>query len=122
MTRKACSVSRAAPADLIFNLTESHAGDDSKDVNVAAFLDLLEMRYTGSGPNGLHLGQDKALAKKILRPFSCATNPNARAATRTKDPGAGPREARRARAVVPLASGDPRGGARPGHRCATRCS
>jgi hypothetical protein len=48
MTRKACSVSRAAAADLIFNLTESHAGDDSNDVNVAAFLDLLEMRYTGA--------------------------------------------------------------------------
>ena len=54
------------PADLIFNLTESYAGDDSKDVHVAAFLDLLEMRYTGSGPHGLHLGQDKALAKKII--------------------------------------------------------
>ena len=55
------------PADLIFNLTESYAGDDSKDVHVAAFLDLLEIRYTGSGPHGLHLGQDKALAKKIIR-------------------------------------------------------
>ena len=55
------------PADLTFNLTESYAGDDSKDVHLAAFLDLLEMRYTGSGPHGLHLGQDKALAKKIIR-------------------------------------------------------
>jgi D-alanine-D-alanine ligase len=55
------------PADLIFNLTESYAGDDSKDVHVAAFLDLLEIRYTGAGPHGLHLGQDKALAKKIIR-------------------------------------------------------
>jgi len=55
------------PADLVFNLTESYAGDDTKDVNVAAFLDLLEMRYTGSGPRGLHLGQDKPLAKKIIR-------------------------------------------------------
>jgi len=54
------------PADLTFNLTESYAGDDSKDVHLAAFLELLEMRYTGSGPHGLHLGQDKALAKKII--------------------------------------------------------
>jgi D-alanine-D-alanine ligase len=54
-------------ADLVFNLTESYGGDDSKDVNVAAFLDLLEMRYTGSGPSGLHLGQDKPLAKKVIR-------------------------------------------------------
>ncbi len=57
----------SCPADLIFNLTESYAGDDSKDVHVAAFLDLLEIRYTGSGPHGLHLGQDKALAKKVIR-------------------------------------------------------
>ncbi len=42
------------PADLMFNLTESYAGDDSKDVHLAAF------------PHGLHLGQDKALAKKII--------------------------------------------------------
>src|SRR5207244_9841183 len=54
------------PADLVFNLTESYAGDDTKDVNVAAFLDLLEMRYTGSGPHGLYLGQDKPTAKKII--------------------------------------------------------
>jgi D-alanine-D-alanine ligase len=54
------------PADLVFNLTESYGGDDTKDIHVAAFLELLEMRYTGSGPQGLHLGQDKALAKKII--------------------------------------------------------
>jgi D-alanine-D-alanine ligase len=54
------------PADLVFNLTESYADDDTKDVNVAAFLDLLEMRYTGSGPRGLYLGQEKPLAKKII--------------------------------------------------------
>ncbi len=27
--------------DLIFNLTESYAGDDTKDMNIAAYLDLL---------------------------------------------------------------------------------
>src|SRR5512142_2616483 len=30
-------------ADLVFNLTESYAGDDTKDMNVAAFLDLLRL-------------------------------------------------------------------------------
>src|SRR5512143_3992299 len=30
-----------AEADLIFNLTESYAGDDTKDMNIAAYLDLL---------------------------------------------------------------------------------
>jgi D-alanine-D-alanine ligase len=53
-------------ADLIFNLTESYAGDDTKDMNIAAYLDLLDRPFTGSGPRGLHLAQDKALAKKIF--------------------------------------------------------
>jgi D-alanine-D-alanine ligase len=53
-------------ADLYFNLTESYAGDDTKEMNVAAYLDLLGRRYTGAGPQGLYLAQDKALAKKIF--------------------------------------------------------
>ncbi len=52
--------------DLVFNLTESWAGDDTKDVHLAAFFDLLGRRYTGAGPNGLHLAQNKSLAKKIF--------------------------------------------------------
>src|SRR5262245_13094368 len=32
--------------DLLFNLTESYAGDDTKDMNIAAYLDLLGRRYT----------------------------------------------------------------------------
>lgn len=52
--------------DLLFNLTESYAGDDTKDMNIAAYLDLLGRRYTGAGPQGLYLAQDKALAKKIF--------------------------------------------------------
>jgi len=38
-----------AEADLTFNLTESYAGDDTKDMNIAAYLDLLERPYTGAG-------------------------------------------------------------------------
>ena len=53
-------------ADLFFNLTESYAGDDTKDMNIAAYLDLLEKPYTGAGPHALYLAQDKALAKKIF--------------------------------------------------------
>ncbi|HZT72027.1 MAG TPA: ATP-grasp domain-containing protein [Terriglobales bacterium] len=53
-------------ADLIFNLTESFAGDDTKDMHVAAFLDLLGRPYTGAGPHALYLAQDKALAKKMF--------------------------------------------------------
>ena len=53
-------------ADLVFNLTESYAGDDTKDMNIAAYLDLLDCEYTGAGPHALYLAQDKALAKKIF--------------------------------------------------------
>lgn len=53
-------------ADLFFNLTESFAGDDTKEMNVAAYLELLNRRFTGAGPQGLYLAQDKALAKKIF--------------------------------------------------------
>ncbi len=53
-------------ADLFFNLTESYAGDDTMDMNIAAYLDLLGKPYTGAGPHGLYLAQDKALAKKIF--------------------------------------------------------
>jgi D-alanine-D-alanine ligase len=53
-------------ADLVFNLTESYAGDDTKDTNVAAYLDLLGLPYTGAGPHACLLAQDKALAKKLF--------------------------------------------------------
>ncbi len=53
-------------ADLLFNLTESYAGDDTKDMNVAAYLDLVGLPYTGTGPHGYFLAQDKATAKKMF--------------------------------------------------------
>jgi len=52
--------------DLIFNLSESYAGDDTQDIAIAAYLDLLGKPYTGSGPAGLHLAQDKAVAKRLF--------------------------------------------------------
>lgn len=53
-------------ADLVFNLTESYAGDDTMDKNIAAYLELLHLPYTGSGPQAHYLAQDKAIAKKIF--------------------------------------------------------
>jgi D-alanine-D-alanine ligase len=53
-------------ADLVFNLTESYAGDDTMDMNLAAYLELVDLKYTGAGPHGLYLAQNKALAKKIF--------------------------------------------------------
>jgi D-alanine-D-alanine ligase len=53
-------------ADLVFNLIESYAGDDTKEMNVAAYLDLLGLPYTGAGPHAHFLAQDKATAKKMF--------------------------------------------------------
>src|SRR5579863_10172770 len=53
-------------ADLMFNLTESFAGDDTKEMNIAAYMDLLGIRYTGGGPHAHFLAQDKATAKKMF--------------------------------------------------------
>ena len=53
-------------SDLIFNLTESFAGADAHDTNLAGYLELLGRRFTGAGSTGLYLAQDKALAKKVF--------------------------------------------------------
>ncbi len=53
-------------AHMFFNLVESYAGDDTKEVQVAGYLDLLGRCYTGAGPEALYLSQDKALAKKVF--------------------------------------------------------
>ncbi len=52
--------------DLIFNLVESFAGDDTFDSAVAGYLELLGRKFTGTGSHGLYLAQDKGLAKKIF--------------------------------------------------------
>lgn len=53
-------------ADLVFNLTESFNGDDTKDMNLAAYLELIGIPFTGSGPHAFFLAQDKAIAKKMF--------------------------------------------------------
>lgn len=58
---------RGAQPDLVFNLTESFDGVSSLDSNLAALLNLLGLRYTGSSPAGLMLAGDKSLAKKVLQ-------------------------------------------------------
>jgi D-alanine-D-alanine ligase len=52
--------------DLVFNLSESFAGDDTADVKIAAYLELIGKHYTGAGTHGLILAQDKTVAKKIF--------------------------------------------------------
>ena len=56
-----------ADADLFFNLLESYAGDDTKEMHFAAFLDLVGKQYTGAGPDASYLAMEKSVAKKIMR-------------------------------------------------------
>jgi D-alanine-D-alanine ligase len=53
-------------ADMIVNLAESFGGNDTADYCIAAYMELLGKKFTGSGSHGLLYGQDKAAAKKIL--------------------------------------------------------
>ena len=60
------ALERAKP-EFIFNLAESYAGKSAMDSNVAALLNMLGHRYTGSSPAGLFLAGDKTLSKKVLQ-------------------------------------------------------
>ena len=59
--------------DLVFNLSESFAGNDTADYNIAAYLELIGKPFTGSGSHGLMLAQDKSVAKKIFAFHGIAT-------------------------------------------------
>ena len=53
-------------SDLIFNVCESLGGAPGEERRIAAVLELLEKRFTGSGSLSLTLATDKALAKKLF--------------------------------------------------------
>ena len=57
---------RAADPALVFNLAESFDGKSALESNVAALLNLIGLRYTGSSPAGLMMAGDKSLTKKVL--------------------------------------------------------
>jgi D-alanine-D-alanine ligase len=52
--------------DLVFNLMEMFADNVFGDIPVTGLLDLIGVKYTGSGPGELYLSQDKGLTKKLL--------------------------------------------------------
>ncbi|MBA3521020.1 MAG: ATP-grasp domain-containing protein [Gemmatimonadales bacterium] len=58
-------LSRRRP-DLVFNLMEMFGDNVFGDIPVTGLLDLLGLKYTGSGPGELYLSQDKGLTKKML--------------------------------------------------------
>jgi D-alanine-D-alanine ligase len=53
--------------DLVFNLCERFSGNDYYDMHVIAVLDMLGQPFTGTGPFGTALRQDKAITKKLLK-------------------------------------------------------
>ena len=53
-------------ADVAFNLLEQFHGETAYDTNVASYLELLKIPYTGCNPRGLMLARGKALSKKLV--------------------------------------------------------
>jgi D-alanine-D-alanine ligase len=63
--RLIAGLSRRRP-ELVFNLMEMFGENVFGDIPVTGLLELLGVRYTGSGPGELYLSQDKGLTKKLL--------------------------------------------------------
>src|SRR5687768_7265299 len=63
--RLVAGLSRRRP-ELVFNLMEMFGDNVFGDIPVTGLLDLLGLKYTGSGPGELYLSQDKGLTKKLL--------------------------------------------------------
>jgi D-alanine-D-alanine ligase len=61
--------------DLVFNLCERFADNDEYEMHVTAVLAMLGQPFTGTGPAGMALRQDKAVTKKLLK-FHDVVYPN----------------------------------------------
>ena len=66
---------RSDPPDLVVNMAEAFAGKSALESNVAALMNLLGLRYTGSSPAGLLVAGDKSLTKKVLTFHGLRTPP-----------------------------------------------
>lgn len=52
--------------DIVFNLLEEFHGEPAYDQNVASYLELIRIPYTGCNPRGLILARGKDLSKKLV--------------------------------------------------------
>ncbi len=57
---------RALKPRVVVNLTEWVEGDRKLDAAITGLLEIMKLRYTGTGPAGLRLARDKALSKSIV--------------------------------------------------------
>jgi D-alanine-D-alanine ligase len=62
----------STPVDVVFNIAEGFKGR-SRESQVPALLELLDIPYTGSDPAALSVSMDKALAKRMVRTHGIAT-------------------------------------------------
>ena len=58
---------REQQPDIVFNLCETFAGKDAYEMHITALLEMLGVRFTGTGPSGMVMRQDKALSKRLLK-------------------------------------------------------
>ncbi len=54
------------PPDVVFNLTEHFNNRSAYERDVAGLLEMMDIRFTGTGPTGLTLCKNKGIAKEIL--------------------------------------------------------
>jgi D-alanine-D-alanine ligase len=62
----------STPVDVVFNIAEGFRGR-SRESQVPALLELLDIPYTGSDPAALSVSLDKALAKRMVRTHGVLT-------------------------------------------------
>jgi D-alanine-D-alanine ligase len=62
----------STPVDLVFNIAEGFRGR-SRESQVPALLELLDIPYTGSDPAALNVSLDKALAKRMVKTHGVLT-------------------------------------------------
>ncbi len=63
---------RAIGPKLVFNLTEWVGGNRRLDAAIAGVLEMMNVRYTGAGPDGMQLARDKALSKSVVADLGIA--------------------------------------------------
>jgi D-alanine-D-alanine ligase len=76
---------KALKPALVFNLTEWVAGDRRLDSAIAGMLEMMKLRYTGAGADGMQLARDKALAKQVVANLGISVAPHAVANGRRPD-------------------------------------
>ena len=82
--RRSC---RARAPDLVFNLAESFDGKSALESNVAALLNLLDLRYTGSSPAGLIARRRQEPDEEDAAAFTAFRRRNSRRCTAARSTG-----------------------------------